>query len=113
MTKSEDEYEGRNEEDRTPPPSYTEVVTKGKDDMEMKQIEKKKEKGDKEKDKDDKKSDEEEEAREPPVGLIELFKFCTPFEAFLVIFGLTLSFSLGSAMPVMTIMFGQTLQGMQ
>merc|ERR1719483_1975780 len=46
----------------------------------------------------------------PPVGLIELFKFSTPLDTFLIIFGLTLAFSCGSAMPILCILFGDTLQ---
>merc|ERR1719483_632172 len=46
----------------------------------------------------------------PPVGLIELFKFSTPLDTFLIIFGLTLAFSCGSAIPILCILFGDTLQ---
>ena len=77
-----------------------------------------------EKDKDDK-EEKEESSDSPPVGLIELviiqifisthpmifqFKFSTPLDAFLIIFGVTLAFGCGSAMPILCILFGDTLQ---
>merc|ERR1711892_975761 len=61
------------------------------------------------KDKDDKEENEE-SSDSPPVGLIELFKFSTPLDAFLIIFGVTLAFGCGSAMPILCILFGDTLQ---
>jgi len=62
--------------------------------------------------KEDEKEKEEEEGPPvpPPVGLIELFKFSTPLDAFLVIFGLTVAFGCGSSMPLLCITFGDTLQ---
>lgn len=38
------------------------------------------------------------------------FKFSTPLDAFLVIFGLTVAFGCGSSMPLLCITFGDTLQ---
>ena len=38
------------------------------------------------------------------------FKFSTPLDTFLIIFGISLAFSMGSAMPILCILFGDTLQ---
>ena len=38
------------------------------------------------------------------------FKFATPLDTFLIVFGLLVSFSMGAAMPVLCILFGDTLQ---
>jgi len=46
----------------------------------------------------------------PPIGLIELFKFSTPLDAFLIIFGLSMALACGSSMPILCILFGDTLQ---
>ena len=46
----------------------------------------------------------------PPIGLIELFKFATPMDTFLILSGLFMAFICGSAMPVFTIFFGTVLQ---
>ena len=61
----------------------------------------------------------------PPIGLIELvrfafsfsfdkktlqFKFSTPLDAFLIIFGLGMALACGSSMPILCILFGDTLQ---
>merc|ERR1740123_2769727 len=68
-------------------------------------------KGDKEKKEETKEKKEEEGPPAlPPVGLIKLFKFSTPLDAFLVIFGLTVAFGCGSSMPLLCITFGDTLQ---
>merc|ERR1712226_1561912 len=68
-------------------------------------------KEDKEKKEEKEEKDEEEgPPAPPPVGLIELFKFSTPLDAFLVIFGLTVAFGCGSSMPLLCITFGDTLQ---
>ena len=42
--------------------------------------------------------------------MIFQFKFSTPLDAFLIIFGVTLAFGCGSAMPILCILFGDTLQ---
>jgi len=73
------------------------------------------EKGAKEgKDGKEKKEGEGEEEKESivPVGMGELFKFAKPLDKFLIFFGLSLAFWGGSAMPIMTILFGDTLQAM-
>ena len=66
----------------------------------------------------------------PPIGLIELvrfasssnfqyltpalqFKFSTPLDAFLIIFGLSMALACGSSMPILCILFGDTLQVFQ
>jgi len=56
------------------------------------------------------KEDKEKKSEVPPVGLIELFKFATPLDVFLIIFGVTLAFCCGSCMPILCILFGDTLQ---
>ena len=38
------------------------------------------------------------------------FKFATKLDVFLIVFGLTIAFFSGGAMPIMTIFFGDTLQ---
>ena len=38
------------------------------------------------------------------------FKYAKPLDVFLIVFGLVLAFGSGSAMPIMCIMFGDTLQ---
>ena len=66
----------------------------------------------------------------PPIGLIELvwfvscfhfqfltqylqFKFSTPLDAFLIIFGLSMALACGSSMPILCVLFGDTLQVIQ
>ena len=66
----------------------------------------------------------------PPIGLIELvifasssnfqflthslqFKFSTPLDTFLIIFGLSMALACGSSMPILCILFGDTLQVFQ
>ena len=66
----------------------------------------------------------------PPIGLIELvrfasrsnsnyltqslqFKFSTPVDAFLIIFGLSMALACGCSMPILCILFGDTLQVLQ
>merc|ERR1719334_1605887 len=67
-------------------------------------------KKDEQKDKKKKEEDEEKSSEPPPVGLFELFRFSTPLDTFLIIFGLTIAFSCGSCMPILCILFGDTLQ---
>jgi len=100
----------------TPPPTYAAVI--GGESVEMvetKGEDIKKKEGVSKMDKGKKEDEKEKEAEEgppvpPPVGLIELFKFSTPLDAFLVIFGLTVAFGCGSSMPLLCITFGDTLQ---
>ena len=130
-----EEYKKEN----TPPPSYNSWVEPGKSSNDKKiNIENKtadidnvsnsgkKKNGKKNEDTEEK---EKGSADPPPVGLIELvnpfyfflfrptlllhlfqFRFSTPLDTFLIIFGVTLAFSCGSAMPILCILFGDTLQ---
>ena len=38
------------------------------------------------------------------------FKYATPLDTFLIIFGLLVSLAMGAAMPILCILFGDTLQ---
>ena len=38
------------------------------------------------------------------------FKFAKPLDTFLIIFGLLVAFAMGAAMPILCILFGDTLQ---
>merc|ERR1719507_1375897 len=110
------ESESQGELPYTPPPTYAAVIggesvemneTRGDDAKKNEDVSKMDEKK-----KEEKKEKEEEEGPPvpPPVGLIELFKFSTPLDAFLVIFGLTVAFRCRSSMPLLCITFGDTLQ---
>ena len=125
-------YESESQGELPPPPTYAAVIggesvemveTKGDDAKKNEDVSKM----DKEKKEDDKEKEEEEGPPvPPPVGLFELvsfiwllksqpmfqfqFKFSTPLDAFLVIFGLTVAFGCGSSMPLLCITFGDTLQ---
>jgi len=46
----------------------------------------------------------------PSVGVIEIFKFSTPLDTALICIGILLAVLGGAALPVMTIIFGDTLQ---
>ena len=103
----------RDDEKSTPPPSY-EDVTEMKNVMKVKSIDEKDLNSKQDKSKDESKNNDEKDKKEepeiPPVGVIELFKFATPLDTFLIIFGILVSFIMGVAMPVLCILFGDTLQ---
>ena len=123
----EDDMGDRGDVKKTPPPSYDDVV-------EMTNVVKVKEsddskKGDDGKDDKDKKGGKEDkpaEPEDPPVGVFELvmifklksyhltsffqFKYAKPLDTFLIIFGLLVSSAMGAAMPILCILFGDTLQ---
>ena len=103
----------RDDEKSTPPPSY-EDVTEMKNVVKVKAIDEKDVNSKENKSKNEKKKDEGEDNTEepeiPPVGVIEVFKFATPLDAFLIIIGILISFIMGIAMPILCILFGDTLQ---
>ena len=128
----EDDLGERGDVKKTPPPSYDDVVemknvVKVKEADNIDDSNKKSDGVKDEKEKKDENKDKPAEPEDPPVGVFELvktkfklkilithllfqFKYATPLDTFLIIFGLLVSLAMGAAMPILCILFGDTLQ---